>query len=302
MLIDSLHTYLSVRRSLGFKLDTAEAYLKKYLSFATACGDTYIVTKTAVGWASQGASENARARRLSMVTRFATFLHAEDRRHEIPPEKIFCSNEHRRTPHIFTDYEIERLILHAQQLGPPGSLRPHTYSTLLGLLASTGLRISEALSLRMEDITQDGLVIRETKFKKSRIVPLHPTAVVALNDYLGQRRKVGFSDNHLFVSHDRGQRIRSADRVFRKLCEAAGIRAQPDHVSPRWHSLRHRFAIKALVSCPDSRDRVARNMLAVSTYMGHVGVKSTYWYLENTPELLIDIADACESFIQKESI
>jgi integrase len=299
MLIDSLHSYLAIRRKLGFKLKTVEEYLRNFVSFATARGDCYIVSKTAVDWAAGGASENVRARRLSMLRRFALYLRAEDDRHEIPADKIFCSNEQRRTPYIFTDEEVVQLIMHAQRLGPPGSLRPHTFSTL-GLLASTGLRVSEALSLRLEHITQDGLVIRETKFKKSRIVPLHPTVVVALNKYLEHRRKVGCSENYVFVSHDKGKRIGRANRTFRQLLATAGIKAQTNQASPRLHSLRHRFATKALESCPDSRDRVTRHMLAISTYMGHVGVKSTYWYLENTPGLMNDIAQTCQSFMQKE--
>lgn len=301
MMSDCLNTYLSLRRRLGFKLERHEKYLHGYIRFAVARGDTHIFSTTAVEWAAQASSENTRASRLSILIRFALFARAEDARHEVPSDKIFCSKRHRKTPYIFSDQEILKLMNHARRLGPIGSLRPHTYSTLLGLLASTGLRISEALSLRLEDITQDGLVIRETKFKKNRIVPLHPTVIVALNKYLEQRQKFSFDDRHVFVSHEKGRRIRHADEIFRKLCAAAGIKARPNQVSPRWHSLRHRFATKALRLCPDSRERVTRNMLAISTYMGHVDVKSTYWYLENTPELLIDIAHSCQSFMQKEA-
>ncbi len=302
MLIDALHAYLSIRRKLGYKLKSHEKYLRHYIEYAIERGDNYVVSKTAIDWASKGASANARARRLSILIQFALFLHAEDERHEVPPDKVFCSRRHRRRPYIFTDQEIVQLIMQSKRLGPSNSLRPLTYSTLLGLLASTGLRISEALSLRLADITADGLFIRETKFRKSRIVPLHPTAIDALNRYLDHRRRLRSSDDHVFVSHDEAKKItyNRVAKIFRQLLQDVGINPQGDEPRPRLHCLRHSFATKALRSCPDSRDRVTRHMLAISTYMGHIDIKSTYWYLETTPELMNDIANACQAFMQKE--
>jgi integrase/recombinase XerD len=165
MLIDIVNNYLSVRRDAGFKLDEVEKYLSGYANFAMARGDTHIVAKTAIEWASQASSENERARRSDMVIRFARFARAEDGRNDIPPDGVFYGRWHRRTPYIYTDEEVQRLIVYAGQLNPPGTLRPHTYSTLFGLLATTGMRISEALSLRFNDVTPEGLVIRKTKFK-----------------------------------------------------------------------------------------------------------------------------------------
>jgi len=302
MLIDSVNTYLSVRRRLGFKLKTVERYLTSYANFASTSGDTHVVSKTAIEWAAQASSEAARARCLGIVTRFSYFMRVEDDRHELPPDKIFCGRWHRRTPYIFTDQEVMQLILQAERLAPTGSLRPHTYSTLFGLLASTGLRISEALSLHLEDIRCEGLVIRETKFKKSRIVPLHQTAVVVLDRYLKHRARCGSSDNHVFVSHREGTQLRYSNvaETFQKLLRSAGIEASSDGHSPRLHDLRHRFCIKALESCPDSRDRVTRHMLAISTYMGHARMESTYWYLESTPHLMNDIVRSCELFMHLE--
>jgi integrase/recombinase XerD len=167
MLSNAVNTYLSVRRAVGFKLKTVESYLRSYANFATARGDIRVVSNTAIEWAGLATLQNQRANRLNVLIRFAR---AEDSCHEIPPANIFCGRRYRRTPYIFTDEEVQRLMLHAARLGPPGALRPHTYSTLFGLLASTGLRISEALSLRFDDVTSEGLVIRETKFRKSRLV------------------------------------------------------------------------------------------------------------------------------------
>jgi integrase len=154
MLTDTVNTYLSVRRTVGFKLKTVESYLWSYANFATARGDIRVVSKTAIEWAELASSEDQRANRLNVLIRFARFARAEDYRHEIPPENIFCGHWHRRTPYIFTDEEVRRLVLYASRLSPPGALRPYTYSTLFGLLASTGLRISEALSLRFQDVTR----------------------------------------------------------------------------------------------------------------------------------------------------
>src|SRR3984893_6499572 len=144
MLTNSVKIYLSVRRALGFKLQSVEKYLWSYANFATARGDIRVLSKTAVEWATLASSENQRANRLKVLIRFARFAHAEDSDHQIPPGNIFCGRLNRRTPYIFTDEEVKQLILHATRLGPLDSLRPHTYSTLFGLLASTGMRISEA--------------------------------------------------------------------------------------------------------------------------------------------------------------
>lgn len=299
MLSDSMHTYLSLRRAAGFKLDTVETYLQSYVHFATSRGNTHVIGKTVINWAAKARSENSRALRLEHLIRFARFVRAEDPRHEIPPGQVFCRRRHRPTPCILTDQEVARLLCEAGNLGPRGSLRPHTYRTIFGLLASTGLRISEALRLRFDDITPDGLVIRETKFKKSRLVTLHETVAEALDAYLALRRRAS-SDPHIFVSHRGGGKLHYdiVATTFREVLDAADIPERPNGSVPRLHGLRHRFAVKALQACPDSRDRVTRHMLALSTHLGHARMESTYWYLESTPSLMTDIAVACESFLE----
>jgi len=299
MLSNAVNTYLSVRRALGFKLKTVEGYLRSYADFATARGDIRVVSNTSIEWAGLATLQNQRANRLNVVIRFARFARAEDSCHEIPPANIFCGRRYRRTPYIFTDEEVQRLMLHSARLGPPGTLRPHTYSTLFGLLASTGLRISEALSLRFDDVTPEGLVIRETKFRKSRLVALHETAALALRHYLLRRGKFANCDDHVFVSCRGGKlSYKIAATTFQEVLKAAGVQGKPNGPKPRLHDFRHRFAVKALQACPDGRDRVTRHMLALSTYMGHACLRSTYWYLESTPQLMKDIAGVCESFLQ----
>lgn len=300
MLSDSMHTYLALRRAAGFRLDTVEMYLQSYVNFATGQGDTHVVGKTVIEWAAKARSEDSRAQRLAQLIRFARFVRAEDPRHEIPSDHVFCKRRQRRSPGLLTDQEVARLLRAAGNLGPAGSLRPHTYRTIFGLLASTGLRISEVLRLRFDDITPDGLVIRETKFKKSRLIPLHESVAQALDSYLARRRRRANSDPHLFVSHRGGGRLHYdiVATTFRELLNAAGIGARPNGSLPRLHGLRHRFAVNALQTCPDTRDRVTRHMLALSTYLGHARIESTYWYLESTPLLMSDIAEVCESFLK----
>ena len=299
MLSNAVNTYLSVRRALGFKLKTVEGYLRSYADFATARGDIRVVSNTSIEWAGLATLQNQRANRLNVVIRFARFARAEDSCHEIPPANIFCGRRYRRTPYIFTDEEVQRLMLHSARLGPPGTLRPHTYSTLFGLLASTGLRISEALSLRFDDVTPEGLVICETKFRKSRLVALHETAALALRHYLLRRGKFANCDDHVFVSCRGGKlSYKIAATTFQEVLKAAGVQGKPNSPKPRLHDFRHRFAVKALQACPDGRDLVTRHMLALSTYMGHACLRSTYWYLESTPQLMKDIAGVCESFLQ----
>ncbi|MEE8304192.1 MAG: tyrosine-type recombinase/integrase [Candidatus Tectomicrobia bacterium] len=301
MLIQAVDTYLAVRRAADFKLNAVERYLRNFAQFATAKGDTHVVTQTAIAWAEKGASEPQRHNRLSVVIRFARFSHAEDPRHEIPPERVFCGRRRQLTPYLFSDEDIQALLTQAVRLGPPDSLRPHTYRTLLALLAVTGLRISEALALRFKDVTPDGLVIRETKFRKSRLVPLHATTTSALQGYLAKRCELALDDDHLFVS--RRRRPLSYFTVvgtFHQLLEASGIPADSDRPRPRLMDLRHTFASRALETCPDGRDNIGRHMLALTTYMGHARVKSTYWYLSRTPRLMSDIAEACEAFFKEE--
>lgn len=304
MLTDCINNYLFVRRAVGFKLDTVEVYLRSFQHFATARGDVYIIGQTAIDWAMQAKSDSSRARRLDELIRFARFVHAEDEHHEIPHDHIFCCQRHRRIPYLFTDHEVERLLRETDKLGPEGSLRPHTYHTIFGLLAATGLRISEALNLCFEDITRNGLVIRQTKFRKSRLVPLHITATAALDCYLERRRRFASADSHVFVSHRGGRKLgyNIVAETFQQVLAAASIPDQPAQSRPRLHDFRHRFAVRSLASCPDSRDRITRHMLALSTYLGHARMESTYWYLESTPELMMDIANVCELFVQGESI
>lgn len=298
MLMHAIESYLKIRRALGYKLESTEYLLRSFAAFAIERGDTHVVGQTAVRWAERTATQHQRDRRIKTIIHLARFLRAEDPKHEIPPDGTCCKKQYRPTPYILTEQEIRLLLQEAGRLGPPGSLRPHTYSTLLGLLAATGLRISEALSLRINDFTSDGLLVRETKFRKTRLLPLHHTSASALVRYLNRRRHIAGHDDHIFVSlHGRKLLYKTVHQTFKRLCVAAGLPKQPGVGNVRLHDIRHTYAVRVLERCPHNRDRVSAQMLALTTYMGHACVHSTFWYLESTPQLMQDIAHACESFL-----
>jgi integrase len=174
------------------------------------------------------------------------------------------------------------------------------YSTLFGLLAATGLRISEALALRLEDVTEDGLIICETKFHKSRLVPLHQTARQALTTYLLARTRLGTFSRSLFVSTSgAAPAYNTVAAVFLQLVRSIGLRAARGQRGPRIHDLRHTFAIRSLEKCQPGRDAVSRHIVALSTYLGHAHVTDTYWYLGPTPYLMRQIADASETLLRQ---
>jgi integrase len=287
-----------VRRAAGFTLSNTEYLLRSFASFATDQKQTHIRTATVIHWASQARSVAQRHTRYQTVCLLARYLCVEDFRHESPPANYFGYRKTRRVPHIYSCDEIESLVLAAKRLPSFNSLRPKTYATLISLLAATGLRISEALHLLVSDITPDGLLIRKTKFQKTRLVPLHDTAVKGLARYLTHRQEMRSGGGHVFVS-DEGQPLVywKVHSVFRTLLKSAGIKPSRGRW-PRIHELRHTFAVRALESSPTGRQRIGQHMLALATYLGHVNVNSTYWYLETTPELLRDIAVVTENFAQ----
>jgi len=295
--MSSVETYLAVRRAVGFTLSNTEYLLRSFADFATDRKQTHIRTATAIDWASQAKSVAQRHTRHQTICRFAQYLRVEDLRHELPPANHFGYRKTRRVPHIYSRDEINGLVL-ATRLCSPDSLLPRTYAALISLLAATGLRISEALHLLVTDITPNGLLIRRTKFQKTRLVPLHATAVTGLGHYLIHRQEAKRGGDHVFVS-DEGQPLVywKVHGVFRALLKSAGIKPSGGRW-PRIHELRHTLAVRALESSPTGRQRIGQHMLALATYLGHVNINATYWYLETTPELLLDIAVISENFVQ----
>jgi integrase/recombinase XerD len=292
MLMTEVETYLAVRRASGFALRSDGFQLKSFAAFSQARGHHHIHAAIAIEWAGLGQSGLQRARRLGTVTRFARYLHAEDERHEVPPAIFGTETARRPTPYILTTTDIRRLITAAAGSMSRG-ICGATYSTLFALLACSGLRVSEAIRLRLDDITPNGLVIERTKFRKSRLVPLHETARAALERYLQQRREYAPLAAHVFVSVLRKPlQLGDVDRAFKIAARRAELPNRSRRPTP--HALRHAFATRVLSTCPDSRDAITRHMLALSTYLGHSSVAHTYWYLEAVPQLMRDIAEHAE--------
>ena len=300
MLSQAVDSYLALRRAAGFQLRVQEALLRSFVRFASERGEEHVRLQTAINWAKMTSSTHQRRRRLESVRLFARHAHVVDERHEVPPVGVFCGAREPFIPFIFTQPQLHQLLEAAAALHPVSSLRPWTYCTLFSLLAATGMRISEALRLRFDDVTPDGLRIRDTKYRKSRLVPLHPTALVGLERYLEHRNRFSGFDDHLFVSlRGRPYSYATVNAVFSSLVRGIGLHPGPGHRGPRIHDLRHSFAVRVLENGPDNPDDATKQMLALSTYMGHAKIVSTYWYLHATPHLLGSIAKACERHVAR---
>ncbi|HKF12418.1 MAG TPA: tyrosine-type recombinase/integrase [Xanthobacteraceae bacterium] len=300
MLNQDLTRYVDLHRSMGFKFYTQHSLLRNFVCFAEANGDEFVRVGRVLEWAVRATSPPQRCNRLRMVRRFAQVMQAEDPRHEVPAaDALGQKTFKRRIAYIYQPNEIVQLMRAAAQLPPLGSIRPLMYSTLFGLLAVAGMRISEALALRLEDVTDDGLIVRQTKFRKSRLLPLHDTTRRALNEYLSVRLRLGTLDHALLVSTSgKAPAYDTVAVTFRSLARSIGLRGKPGQLEPRIHDLRHTMAVRSLEQCPHDRHAVARHVIALSTYLGHAHVTDTYWYLQATPILMRQIADAGEALHQ----
>jgi len=298
MLTQAVESYLEIRRACGFQLKCQGSLLRSFAIFSDERRKNHVCSDVAIEWAGLADSVNQRARRLGEVIRFSRYIRAEDPSHELPPPVFGSEKRLRSIPYIFSREDTRRLVQAASESGYR-SLRRKTYSTLFALLACTGLRVSEAIRLRFGDITPDGLVIRCSKFRKSRLVPLHETTQAGIERYLEYRRPYAPFDDHVFVSLRRKPlRIEDVETAFQTAIGKIGLQQGPGLPRPTPHSLRHTFAVRALETCPDGRDHITKHMLALSTYLGHGNVSHTYWYLEAVPELMRNIAQNCESFFK----
>ena len=286
----ALDTYLAVRRALGFKLDRVEDMLRSFVDYARWQGVSFVTTEQALAWASLPANSSpvTWANRLSAVRGFAQHLHSSDTRHEIPPPDLIPCSKIRKPPYIYSDEDVVTLFRAAQQIVHP--LRAVTYSTLFGLLAVTGTRLGEAIALDRTDIDWDNAVlfVRNTKFQKSREVPLHSTTLDALHGYARQRDEV-FSRPRTpaFFLSLAGTRLNNQNVhfTFLKLIRRAGMSERRPR-RPRIHDLRHSFAVKTVLAWYRAGLDVEPRLPSLSTYLGHVSPSTTYWYLTAVPELM----------------
>lgn len=286
-----LAEYLRIRRALGFKLERAGKLLEQYLAFLEQTGQDRVTVANALEWVRLPAHGSASwwTMRLSAVRGFATYLHALDERHEVPPADLLARRPQRAIPYPYTDKDVLALMAATDHL--KGAVRRATYRTLIGLLAVSGMRVGEAISLDRTDLdAAHGLLeIRQAKFGKSRQLPLDPTTVTALRGYLQVR------DRHRHASVSRALLISKAGTrliycnvhtVFRQLRADAALKSRSAACRPRIHDLRHRFALQTLVDFYRDGKPVEPRLPLLSTYLGHTNPRDTFWYLQAAPELL----------------
>jgi len=292
--------YLAERRRLGFRLHSRDTLLAGFARYvAEQHHDGPLTIELMTDWARQDkwhrGTPGTWAVRLTKVRHFARYLKQFEPDTEIPEELVFGPEPGRVAPHIFYEEEIVALLAATGRLGPQGSIRPATYETLFGLMASTGLRVSEALHLRDDDVDlKNGLLtVRQTKFAKSRRLPIHPSTAEALLRYRRQRmQQIPTAADMPFLISSRGRRLgqplsgRQAHRVFNELRDSLGWVNRGGHAAPRLHDLRHTFVVRRLMLWHAEGIDIDQMMLALSTYLGHAEIYYTYWYLTAVPELM----------------
>jgi site-specific recombinase XerD len=294
-LAKAMHDYVALRRALGFKMIEVSYRLDDFARFARRERASRVTVDLAVRWAKLPANVQPAtwAARLRIVRQFAEYLRTIDPRTEIPPRGLLPGKYQRKPPYLYADAEIQRLLQAAWNMRSPTGLRAWTYSTLLGLLTVTGMRISEVLALdrRDVDLREGVLAVRRTKCRKARVVPVHETTRVALLRYARVRDRVHRRrKTEAFLVSEDGLRLNhcSVREIFVRLSRAIGIRTRLGRFGhgPRLHDLRHRLAVNTLVRWYRSGVDVERRLPVLSTYLGHTKVTDTYWYLQAIPQLL----------------
>ena len=305
-MVSLVEDYLAARRQMGFALGIAGEQLLAFGHFADQTGHCGPVTlDLAVRWAqsSRRGTPLTWARRLEVLRPFAKYRSQFDAGTAVLPTAFFGPAHRRLVPHIYTEQEIVALLKATDNLLPIGGLRPLTYRTLFGLLVAAGLRISEALHLKPQDVDLEHelLTVRHTKFRKSRLVPLDSTVVAALARYAGTRhRKLSGQTVDAFFVSDRGKPLpnRTVHSTFEKLRARLEWVARGGHASPRLHDLRHTFICHALLRSYQQRQPINNVIDAISTYVGHAKVSDTYWYVTATPELMAVAAQRFSQFAE----
>ena len=286
----ALERYVCMRQGLGYKYDSPARRLSDFVSFMEARGAETITVALAMEWVTKIGRQPTWAIRLTDVRCFAQHLAHFDPLTEVPPTDLVPAGR-RAKPYIYSDAEIEALVAAALALPPANALRRWTYHCLFGLIAVAGLRHSEALNLHRDDVDLDQgvLTIRESKFGKSRLVPLHATTISVLRDY-SARRDVHLApprSPNFFVAEQGGRLLHQyVHRVFWRLSRQIGLRQKGQRNGPRVHDLRHRFAVQTLINWYRAGLDIEQQLPVLSTFLGHAYVRDTYWYLSATPELM----------------
>ena len=290
---EAVEDYLEMRRSLGFKLRDMGYCLHHFVSFMEQEGASFITAELALRWAQQpqGVLPSHWATRLGFVRTFGRYWSAIDPRTEIPPPGLLPYRPKRARPYIYSNEEIQQILKAARNLPPSTGLRPCSYYILFGLMAITGMRISEVIRLDRDDVDlgEGLLTVRLTKFSKSRLIPLHPSTVEKLKVYRNRRDQLHpRPSTSRFLLSNQGTPLTDCmvRWTFVKLSRQIGLRKTGDRSGPRLHDFRHRFAVTTLLHWYKTDVDVEQRLPVLSTYLGHAHVTDTYWYLSTIPELL----------------
>ena len=306
-----LDRYLTIRRRLGYHLDTAARILRRFIAFAEREHAECISTDLFLRWqqAFGRANRHTWSRRLSVIRLFAQWLHGIDERHEVLPQALIPGRYRRVRPYIYSEDEIRRVVEAAAELPSINGIRALTCSTLFGLIAVTGLRVSEALSLDVTDVDLESgvLSLRRGKFGKARLLPVADSTTSRLAAYAKERQRLlGRMSDPFFVS-DRGERLTAcgARYNFAAVCQTIGLRPGQKYRrhgrGPRIHDLRHTFAARTLLHWYRTGQDPTREMLKLTTYLGHADPAHTYWYIEAVPELLALASQRMETSLAREA-
>ena len=285
--------YIQFRRQLGYKLENAEKILKNFASFSAEHGVSYIKIDVAVSFSKKNpkASPATWSKSLGIIRQFALFLKTIDQRTEVPPLNFIASSNQRPIPYIYTNEQIQHLLKACKKLGSRSEILKHTYYTLFGLVSVTGMRISEAISLEQKnvDFSNEIVFINKTKFRKSRINPLHSSTLYELEKYIDYKSKLfpKSESSNLFVSSaGSGLKYHNVRKAFVQASIFAGLRSGYKGHGPRIHDLRHTFAVQTLTEWYKNSTNIDVHLPLLSTYLGHINPVNTYWYLTATPDLL----------------
>lgn len=307
LLREQLADYLGLRRALGYRLARTEKLLGQFLEHLEQAGADVVTTETALDWSRlpANADSNWHAYRLSVVRGFATYLRTLDPVHQVPAAELLPQRPHRASPYLYSDAEIAGLI--AATATPRTPLRRATFSTLIGLLAVTGIRVGEAIALNRDDLdlTARRLLVRFGKFGKTRVLSLHPTTVEELRRYQRLRDRLAPSTGTpaLLVS-TAGTRLIYCNihHTFKHLSRLAGLRPRSGACRPRIHDLRHSFAVRSMLDAYAAGQDGQTQLTLLSTWMGHVHPASTYWYLSASPELMAFAGQRLDAYLADQSL
>ena len=292
-LAQHLKDYLTLRRSLGFKLRATDCLLRQFVRLAANQKAAHLTTQLAVRWATQPAEAlpATLAGRYQIIRHFALYLSNLDARTEVPPAGLLVYRKCRKPPYFYTDQQVVRLVRTARKLPSAKGLKGPTLSTLLGLVAATGMRIGEVIALDRQhvDLSQGLLTIHQAKRDRVRLIPVHASTRTMLRRFERLRNRVCPRPriSSFFVSETGGRLNDNSVHIwFADVSRQIGLRGPTDRRGPRIHDLRHRFAIKAMLKWYRTGKDVEAHLPELATYLGHQHVSDTYWYLSATPELL----------------